>query len=443
MQRFTTKVREQRQIIQSELDATVLAKAIKAFTSLQHIQILRVQDEEDSRLLNYIRYHAEVQHLVELRWAPACSHCTKTIGAAMLAAKSPCTRFSSPMLSPQSAMALAETPPRSFARLMEKLTCLELHFDDGYELDMKMRQLSGLFKVVFEAARNMQAVHVGFPSHRPLTLRLEELFHGVRWEKLLAFGIQAWKLDADEIIALVGRHRERLKGLRLRDVLLKDESRWKHVLAWLRENMIRLDWVSLRRIGYAQTFDEQWAAAGVEVPDDPPGGISDSDSDDGDADMYDLPEEDDEEGEEMAGPSDIVQAGPSNGHNHHTAPANTNANSNINTNHDHNNAYNHSHIHHSDTSSDFDDFNDDMSDSSDRSLDSENGPEAHNIDFPPLSPDTPNSVPWCNCTTGRDGRRMYPDSAEDLGDNGVFVPNQLRKQWEKWVVRRCPEHSAK
>ncbi|KAK0330448.1 hypothetical protein LTR94_032805, partial [Friedmanniomyces endolithicus] len=105
-----------------------------------------------------------------------------------------------------------------------------------------MSELSDLFRTVFSTAVNMQAVHVGFPSHRPLTLRLKDVFHNVTWEKLVAFGVQGWKLDAEEIIDLALRHRERLKGLRLRDVLLKDGSAWKDVLSVLRDSMYRLEW---------------------------------------------------------------------------------------------------------------------------------------------------------------------------------------------------------
>jgi len=272
---FVRKVNEQKEIVQNEEDVRVLNKAISAFTSLQHVQILRLQDQEDGQLLSYIREH-RMDQLVELRWPPACSHSTKTIGAALLAARSPCTRFSSPMLSPQSALSLVHDPTNSFTALAERLTCLELHFDDGFDLDNRMRALSSLSRSVFTAAKNMQAVHIGFPSHRPLSLKLEEIFHNVKWEKLLAFGIQAWRLDADEIIALARRHREKLRGLRLRDVLLKDGSRWKDVLAFLRDEMVRLDWVSLRRIDYEKHFFDQWVL-GAEVPDDPPGGGSESD----------------------------------------------------------------------------------------------------------------------------------------------------------------------
>lgn len=380
MRHFVRKINEQKEIVNSGEDERALKRALAAFTSLQHVQILRVQDQETAALLSYIRQHEHLNQLVELRWAPACSHSAKTLGAALLESRSPCSRFSSPMLSPQSAIGLASHPPKAFTSLAERLTCLELHFDDGTDLDNKMRELSDLFKLVFNAAKNMQAVHVGFPSHRPLSLRLEEIFHNVRWDKLLAFGIQAWRLDADEIIALAQRHRDRLKGLRLRDVLLKEGSMWKDVLAFLRDDMIRLDWVSLRRIGYAKHFDEQWAVAGAEVPDDPPGGASESD-DESDWDPHATAEQ--EDSDESLG--DLTDSS---------------------SEHDHS--------------------------------DDDNGPEEEGMDFPMISPDTPSSVPWCNC-----GRNSFLESPEALGDNGLFVSNAQRKIWEKWVVRRCPEHSQR
>lgn len=376
---FVQKVNEQREIIQTQEDVRVLNKAISAFTALQHVQILRLQDQEDGMLISYIREHDQLSHLVELRWAPACSHSTKTIGAALLASSSPCSRFSSPMLSPQSALGAVNDPPPILGDLAERLTCLELHFDDGTDLDNRMRELATLSKVVFNAATNMQAVHIGFPSHRPLSLKLEEIFHHVKWEKLLAFGIQAWRLDADEIIGLARRHREKLRGLRLRDVLLKEGSRWKDILAFLREDMMRLDWVSLRRIDYEKHFDEQWTL-GAEVPDDPFIG-SDSSSED-DSDDWE-PHGDEENGAQDDQDDD------------------------------------------EESENSFDDSD------SDSGLDEpEQGGDIH---FPPMSPDTPASVPWCNCSS-------HAESIEMLGDDGVAVTYSQRKFWEKWVVRKvCTE----
>ncbi|KAK5130783.1 hypothetical protein LTR08_001673 [Meristemomyces frigidus] len=378
------KAEEQQQIIESKEDVRVLKKAIASFTSLQFVQLLRVTDEEDSALLAYIRQHEDSRRFVDLEWAPACSHGSRTIGTALLHANVPWSRFSSPMLSPQSAGFLASHRPQSLSTLAARLTCLTLHFDDGTDLDQKMSELSNLFRAVFTAATNMQAVHVGFPSHRPLNLRLEDVFHNVTWEKLVAFGVQGWKLDAEEIINLALRHKDRLKGLRLRDVLLKDGSMWKDVLATLRDSMHRLEWVSLRRIGYSRQFDDLWLAAGAEVPDDPPPGESDSDTSESEHSLQ------------------IV--------------SNT--------------------FHHGTGTSESFASDPEQSDSDEGSGGEHEPEEANEMDFPPLnSPDTPASALWCNCHG-----LNHLDSAENLGDDGYTVSNTKRKSWEQWVVRRCPEH---
>jgi hypothetical protein len=45
-----------------------LKVAMQAFTNLQHIQLLRLQDHHDASLISYIRDHND--HLVELKWSP-------------------------------------------------------------------------------------------------------------------------------------------------------------------------------------------------------------------------------------------------------------------------------------------------------------------------------------------------------------------------------------
>ena len=385
-EKFQKKISEQRQIISDGYDADVLKRAVAKFTSLQHIQLLRIHDDEDNILLSYLRQHdaARAAAVIRLEWTEACTHGSRTIGAALLASNAPCSWFSSPQLSPQSARFLLQHTPNSFATLAARLTCLTLHFDDGDDLDVKMRELSGLFEGVFAAAKNMRAVHVGFPSHRPLNLPLETVFHNVTWDRLVAFGIQGWKLSAEEIINLALRHRERLKGLRLRDVILHDNSLWKDVLGTLRDSMYRLEWVSLRRIGYERDFDDHLQAVGAEVPDD-----LESESESSDEEDYDA----------FSGPSTSQ----------HFAD-------------------------HDSYDSDFHDI--DSASESAFDSDAEHGGDAHNMEFPPLdSPVTPASATWCNCNA-----RSWADSPESLGDDGVCVSNAQRKAWEKWVVRRCPEH---
>ncbi|KAI9815989.1 MAG: hypothetical protein M1827_001981 [Pycnora praestabilis] len=378
---FVRRAKDQKEIIQSKEDVRILKKAISAFKALQHVQILRLQDESDRYLLDYIRENQDsAAQLVELKWTPACIHATKTVGEALFEARSPFTRFSGPMMNPQCALALKEEPTRTVSSLAERLTCLELHFDDGFDLNRKMMELSGLFGTVFQAAKGMQAVHLGFPSHVPLDIKLETIFHGVKWDKLRAFGIQAWRLDAEEITALARRHRRTLRGLRLRDVLLKDGSLWKDVLGMLLKEMDQLDWVSLRRIGYSKTFDDLWAGS-MEVTHDLVGGASDSD-------------------EEDEFPTQISNGG-SEDDVHSNAQSNEYDDDSAHSNDDDNNDY---------------------------------GPEANEL---ALGPDTPSSVSWCNCD-----RSMNPKSEDDWGDNGRNVDYTQRKIWEKWVIGRCPFHSS-
>ena len=290
---FEAKARDQTTLVRTREDLRVLKMAMTAFTSLQHVQILRLQDESDRQLLDFLQEgEGDAARAIELRWTPACFHATKTMGEALMHARSPFSRFSGPMMNSQSALAIRQSIPKAVPLLSSRLTCLELHFDDGLNLDEKMRAISDLFLAIFSAAKNLQALHIGFPSHSPLGLGLEEVFHNVQWEKLRAFGIQSWRLDAEEIISLARRHSRTLRGLRLRDVLLKDGSMWRDVLTMLREEMELLDWVSLRRVDYSKQFDDYWRNS-MEVPDDPPGGASDSDDEDNFSSRFSMSGQDD------------------------------------------------------------------------------------------------------------------------------------------------------
>ena len=401
---FERKAAAQHRLVATGEDLRVLKGAMVAFRSLQHVQILRLQDEADRHLMGFLNdadppepqdpglVEQPAQPLVDLKWTPACTRATQTIGQALVSARSPFSRFSGPMMSAQSALVLSGSSalPGAVPALAERLTCLELHLEDGAVLGERLLELSGLFKQVFSAAKHMQAVHIGFPTHRPIGIPLERIFNEVRWEKLRAVGVQSWRLEADEIIALARRHRKTLRGLRLRDVLLRDGSRWADVLGMLREEMELLEWVSLRRIDYSDHFDEMWAGS-MEVPEYPAGNGSDSDDEDG------FHAHVDSDGDE----------------------------------HDHDSDELHEYDEH-DEHDDGDWDGDSIGVIS--NADTDHGPDANAL---PLSPDTPpSSLPYCTCS-----HSSYPASADDLGDNGRSVLYQQRKFWEKWVIGRCPEHS--
>jgi hypothetical protein len=364
---FQHKADAQREIVRSGEDLRVLKKAMMAFRSLQHVQILRLQDESDRALLEYIQDNdPEALRLVDLRWAPACTHALNTTYEAMAYSKSPVSRFSGPQMHPQSFLAMRKAIPDAISSLCERLTCLELHFDDPTDLKAKIIELSPFFQQVFISAKNMQAVHIGFPSRQPLDLKLEDIFHHVYWEKLRAFGVQALRLDAEEIMDLARRHRKTLRGLRLRDVQLKEGSMWKDVLAMLRAEMELLDWVSLRRVDYSNNFNALWGDS-MEVPDYPPGGASDSDDEDDFHAHVELEE-------------DVYPAE--------------------------------------------DEGEDDDDDSVQSDADTDHGPDANEL---ALSPDTPASLPFCTCS--RSSFPATADDLGDNGHFVSYQQRKLWEKW--------------
>lgn len=206
-------------------------------------------------------------------------------------------------------------------------------------------------------------------------------------------------MSAAEIINLAFRHRHKLKGLRLRDVHLKEGDLWKDVLASLRSGLPRLQWVSLRRIGYVPEFEEM-QNGGAEVPDDQPWALSDSDSDD----------EMDGQG---AGPSEtnhLMNGNHVNGHGQ-----------------DRDNGMNSIDVDSEDpgVTSDLD---------FDEGTDDEHEFESHATEFPNLdSPTVSASRPLSDNLDDLNFRI----AVEELEDDGVSVSNTKRKSWEKWVVQRA------
>ncbi len=203
---------------------------------------------------------------------------------------------------------------------------------------------------------------------------------------MIAFGVAGWDLTAEEIISLVLRHKHKLRGLRLRDVHLK-EGMWKDVLSTLRFSMPRLKWVSLRRIGYVPGPDEM-EDVGAEVPDDQPWANSDSDSEDDDEFI-------------VPGPNETHQV--QNGSGHQTMPSEGsggNAPQAADENFD--------------------------SDSSGDEHESEN----HATEFPDL--ESPTIAP----TTAFHGSvgTSFDSLPEELLDDGTPVSNAKRKIWERWVI---------
>jgi hypothetical protein len=178
------KAREQYKIIESQYDVRTLRRAFRTFESLQFVKLLPVAEEADRRFREYIQIHGNLRDFIEAYWAPAITHGSRTIGDALLAADVPWSRLYLPVESVESVEFLASPRPPSLSILAARLTCLTLVFDEGNEVEDKLGELSDLFRTVFTSAKSMQAVHIGFPRNRPVSLPLEAVFHNVTWDKV-------------------------------------------------------------------------------------------------------------------------------------------------------------------------------------------------------------------------------------------------------------------
>ncbi|OQD84270.1 hypothetical protein PENANT_c013G09806 [Penicillium antarcticum] len=283
------RLQEQKALLETNYDRTQLTHAIAAFTSLQEIKLLRLQDDPDERLVEYIhhRHHHHHHHHnhnhnhnaqtlpatnTRLDWSPACTRAVKSLGMALLSSKSHSIRFTAPQISPEATLQLLRAPTNTLSGMGTRLTSLDINFHSHNEnITSTMADLSGAFHRFFTAAKNLIAIHIGFLSKTPLDLDLETVFHNIRWKTLRKLSIQGWRLHASEIINLARRHRFQLRDFGLVGIYLRSGGRWVDILSFLREEMDQLERLDLRDIDYAAYFDAVVGANnGVEVFDDYP-----------------------------------------------------------------------------------------------------------------------------------------------------------------------------
>ncbi|KAF7856061.1 hypothetical protein EAF04_010016 [Stromatinia cepivora] len=265
--RVLSRAREQATIINNKIDVQSLLHAFQLFDHLQQIRLMRVQDKVDIDWASFLRERRWIAFsqnnnnnnnisdpilsldLDPLEWTVACEHSARALGYAFLESKSPATRFSSRFVNPRIPLLLNPHSHHTISTLANRLTCLEIQIQEPS--DDKMHQLSSLFNTFFTSAHQIQGLHVGFPSNRPLThVPLEAVFHHVTWNNLRYVGFGAWHLESEEIIRLLRRHKYTLRSVRLRSVKLKEGSSWIEVVRMLRRELRELKWVSLRGIGY-------------------------------------------------------------------------------------------------------------------------------------------------------------------------------------------------
>jgi hypothetical protein len=267
------RLQEQTNLTETNNDQFRLQRAIAEFTALQEIKLLRLQDEADERLLDFIRDNSldtSTAATIRFDWESACSRAVTNLSLALLNSKCTSIRFTGPQISPEATLQLLRAPSETLANMGERLTSLDINFHSTTNINSTMSDLSEVFHRFFIAAKNLIAIHIGFLSKTPLDLDLEKIFHHMRWKTLRKLSIQGWRLGADEIVALLRRHSAQLREFRLMAVYLRPGGAWRDVLVVLREEMEQLERLVLRDVDYAAHFDAVAVSNGVEVFDDHP-----------------------------------------------------------------------------------------------------------------------------------------------------------------------------
>ncbi|KAG0645638.1 hypothetical protein D0Z07_8617 [Hyphodiscus hymeniophilus] len=249
------RAREQMQIKLGNEDQKTLTDALSAFKNLEQIRLMRNTDKLDRDLEAYLKtanLHGVNAHSIlrrqymSSRWTAACERATMVLGRAYSESKSTANRLSSRFMDPPPHWLQQHIPNEDISNLAARLTCLELQIDDPSDLEGKMNQLSTVFRTLFQAAQNIEGLHIGLC--RRISISLETIFDNVKWTNLQYIGFSRWNLDSDEIISFLRRHETSLKSVRFREVKLKQGS-WIEIAKFLRRN-VKLNWASFRQVGY-------------------------------------------------------------------------------------------------------------------------------------------------------------------------------------------------
>ncbi|KAG9243644.1 hypothetical protein BJ878DRAFT_109570 [Calycina marina] len=248
IEQMMRRTQEQNTLIRSNTDQARIQTALQTFSGLQQIRLMHIQDQIERDWNSFVRTHRIPNESEQHRWARASEHAAKSLGQAYLSASSSASRISIRNL--QTSILISRAPHTTFQSKLMHLSSMEIQFDNRPSLDAELLELSTLFQQGFASAINLKGLHLGFA--RPITTSFAAVFHNVYWSKLRYFGIGPWHLTSDDITTFLLRHRESLKCVRLRGVLLKEGSEWLDVVKILRRDLTRLKWVSLRSVGYSK-----------------------------------------------------------------------------------------------------------------------------------------------------------------------------------------------
>lgn len=225
-----------------------------AFSSLQQVKLLRLQDQAHERIVDYLREH-RLQRKLILKWEPACTRAINTLGLSLLSSSRTSVGFVGPQVDPKSSVTLLRTPSTTLCAVGARLNSLDVTFDAILGLRAWVGDLTQALHDFLLAAENLEAIHLGFVTTVPLPLFLEQVFQHIQWKRLRKLSLQGLRLTSQDIITLIRRHNRQLRDIHLVNVFLWEGSRWRDILAVLHDEMDYLEHIDLRNINYIGHLD--------------------------------------------------------------------------------------------------------------------------------------------------------------------------------------------
>jgi hypothetical protein len=437
------RVASQRQIISEAIDIECLLHAFQQFNKLQQVRLMPLSDLADIAWERYLNSHQDLPANLRPSSSDAFRRSAQSLSLALLKSGNNAYRFSSRAMDLGTPIPSAESLRTTMCSMAERFTGLDLQFVyRGINIDDQLRALSELFLLMFQAAVKLKNLHVGFGFGRRVSIPLELVFHGIHFKNLDYLGIHEWHVHAEELIGLLDRHKHSLRRLRLRHISLKEEDpaangHWTRVLQFIRWHL-RLEWVSLRGVGYSDTGLE---LGGMQFTNMVYGRPPDTDEDSDDSFDYDAQDLDaDWSGSDDPEGDDVVEE-VGEGTSRDTYGGGNSSEMGAQSQDDRHEGH-HSSTDMGDTSAGeqgYDGLDDSADESNDDQDDNDNMSDLDEVQKTNVS-DTlnmnsalelaPGSKPQCYC----DDEYAW----DDLADNGYSVTKARWKRWEGWVAKkRC------
>ena len=253
---------DQDELIDTGRELALLRRALAAFSSLQQVKLLRLQDGADELLLRYPSTpstpssSSSSRSSSRFRWRPACTRALANLSRSLV--DSPCSaiRFVGPHISADtSTLRMLQTQPS----LGPRLSGLSIHLSTTLGEDQDQDQDRLLLPLWQTTTNTLTSLHLGFDPR--LALRLAQILPcTIHLRRLHTLSLHNCTLDGAPLVSFLHRH-PALRHVRLRGVWLHRSGsgsgsgrRWVDILSVLRG--LRLVSLELRGVDYTSSDEE-------------------------------------------------------------------------------------------------------------------------------------------------------------------------------------------